>query len=89
MKLIAALAFTAAALVPISAWAQNDAPPSGLNSQGAADQSYVRSVPTDVDSRLTSQSLSSASPADEILPLAPRVANRPNAAAINSAAPTK
>jgi hypothetical protein len=92
MKLgtIAALALTAAAaLIPVSAWAQNDAPPSGLSAQGAVDQSYARNVPADVDSKLTSQSLSSASPTDEILPLAPRVANRPNAAANQSAAPTK
>ena len=52
MKLgtIAALALTAAAaLIPVSAWAQNDAPPSGLSAQGAVDQSYARNVPADVD----------------------------------------
>jgi hypothetical protein len=95
---IAALAFTiGAAFLPVAASAQtaaptngvsaqSDAPTNGVSSQLANDQAFTRNVASGLESRLTVQSLSSASPSNEILTLAPRVNN--SAGAVTADAPS-
>jgi len=74
-SLVAALLLVAASLAPAASYAQGgDTPPSAFAPPPQSDQPDTRNAPRSLGAQFTSQQTGSATGADQLVPMAPRVA---------------